>query len=75
MLRAILAIEAEAMDIVRAKVSALDKYEAARPIGCTHHCEGGHYDGDDMTMNEQHGWSLRDRGLGLDGEPLEAAGG
>jgi len=39
--------------------------------GCTHYCQGGHFDGDDMTMNEQRGWSLRDRGLGLDGEQLE----
>jgi hypothetical protein len=23
-----------------------------RPDGCTHVCEGGHFDGDDMTMNE-----------------------
>ena len=35
--------------------------------GCTHYCEGGHFDGDDMAMNELAGWSLRHRGLELDG--------
>ncbi len=40
---------------------------AAYAKDCPHVCEGGHFDGDAMVMNEMRGWSLRDRGLELDG--------
>jgi hypothetical protein len=66
--------DAAAVRLIAALDPAIrERLEAALAYpDCTHHCEGGHFDGDDMTMNEQYGWSLRDRGLGLDGEPLEA---
>lgn len=41
------------MEPIAARILAALTRDHARPDGCTHYCEQGHYSGDDMVMMEQ----------------------